>query len=74
MRAYPTEVSEDHYYFKDGKLLAEHAPGSVGIIAPGEVVWKSDLDSLRAIRQGKEAAVSLESVAAKYLINYAQED
>jgi nucleoside-diphosphate kinase len=74
MRAYPTEVNEDHYYFRDGKLYAEHEPGSVCIIAPGEVVWKSDIDSLRVIRQGKEAAVSLESVAAKYLINYAQED
>jgi nucleoside-diphosphate kinase len=74
MRAYPTEVNEDHYYFKDGKLFAEHKPGSVCIIAPGEVVWKSDIESLRTIRQGKEAAASLESVAAKYLINYAQED
>ncbi len=74
MRAYPTEVSENHYYFKEGKLYSEHEPGSVGIIAPGEVVWKSDLDSLRAILKGKEGAVSLESVAAKYLINYAQED
>jgi nucleoside-diphosphate kinase len=74
MRAYPTEVNKGHYYFSDGKLFVEHEPGSVCIIAPGEVVWKSDLDSLRAIRQGKEAAVSLESVAAKYLINYAQED
>jgi len=74
MRAYPTEVNEGHYYFKDGKLFTEHETGSVSIIGPGEVVWKSDLDALKAIAQGKESEVTLKSVAAKYLINYAQED
>jgi nucleoside-diphosphate kinase len=75
MRAYPTEVvDEEHYYFKEGKLYTEHEAGSVSIIGPGEVVWKSDMDALRAIAQGKESEVTLESVAAKYMINYAQED
>jgi nucleoside-diphosphate kinase len=75
MRAYPTEVcGKGHYYFKEGKLFTEHEPGSVSIIGPGEVVWKSDMDALKAIAQGKESAVTLESVAAKYLINYAMEE
>jgi nucleoside-diphosphate kinase len=73
MRAYPTEVNEEHYYFEDGKLHMTHEPGSVSLLAPGDVVWKSDLESLRLIQKGLEAPCFLESVAAKYLINYRQE-
>jgi nucleoside-diphosphate kinase len=74
MRAYPTDVNEDHYYFEDSKLYMKHEPGSVCLLAPGDVVWKSDLESLRLIQKGLEAPCSLEGVAAKYLINYSQDD
>jgi len=74
MRTYPTAVNkEDHYYFKDGKLSVTHEPDSVCLIAPGDVVWKSDLDALRLLHQGLPAPSSLEAVAAKYLMNYSEE-
>jgi nucleoside-diphosphate kinase len=74
MRSFPTEVNEDdHYYFKDGRVLKRHEPGSVCLIAPGEVMWKSDSDALRALQQGLPAPLSVGAVAAKYLINHAVE-
>lgn len=74
MRAYPTETNDEHYYFKDGKLYLTHQPGSTCLLAPGDVVWKSDLDVLHALKEGAQATYSLESVAAKYMINYALEE
>jgi len=75
MRSYITEVNkEDHYYFKEGKLYMKHEPGSVCLIAPSDVVWKSDFDTLRSLKQGLPAASSLAAVAAKYLINYTAEN
>ena len=74
MRSFATEVNEeDHYYFRDGKLLMTHEPGSVCLIAPGDAVWESDIEALRALRQGLPASVSLGAVAAKYLINHTAE-
>jgi hypothetical protein len=69
MHPYPTEVSRDHYYFKDNKLYGTYEPDSVGFIAPGDVAWKSDLDTLRLLNQGSTAPCSFASVVAKYLIN-----
>jgi len=69
MRAYPTQVSEEHYYFKDGILYGTHEPGSVCLLAPGDVVWKSDFDTLHLLYRGLPAACSIDAVAAKYLIN-----
>jgi hypothetical protein len=43
--------------------------GSICFLAPGEVIWKSDLETLRLLSQGKPAQETLESVVAKYLIN-----
>lgn len=74
MRVYPVETIDDHYYFRAGGLSTTHEPGSVCLVAPGDVVWESDLAALRAIVRGEKAACSLECVAAKYLINYAQEE
>jgi nucleoside-diphosphate kinase len=74
MRAYETERCESHYYFKDGKLSTAYDPGSVCLLAPGDIVWKTDLDALRTLAAGKASAVSLQSVAAKYLINDGRED
>jgi len=69
MRAYPTQVCEEHYYFKDGKLYDKHEPNSACLLAPGDVVWESDLEALSLLYQGSRAAYSIDAVAAKYLIN-----
>ncbi len=70
MRVYPTEISDSHYYFKDNRLYLQHEPGSICLLAPGDIVWKSDIESLRLLQSGQTAPCSLESVAAKYLINH----
>jgi len=69
MRAYATEVCDVHYYFKAGRLLTEYEPGSKCLAAPGDTVWKSDLDALRAMLAGAPASCTLDAVVAKYLIN-----
>jgi len=69
MRAYPVEASDAHYYFRDGKLLTTHEPESIFLLAPGKVAWSSDLQTLRLLARGLPAPGSLETVAAKYLIN-----
>lgn len=69
MRAYASETNEAFYYFGSNRLLLKHEPGSVCLLAPGDIAWKSDLDALRAIEQGAQTPVSLGSVAAKYLMN-----
>ncbi len=74
MRAYPTQVCEEHYYFKDGKLYDKHEPNSVCLLAPGDVAWESDLEALRLLYQGSRAAYSIDAVAAKYLINRDSQD
>jgi len=72
MHAYPIEVSKDHYYSKEGKLYTTYEPDSICLIAPGDVAWKSDMDTLRLLSQGLPAPSSLEAVVAKYLINVEQ--
>jgi nucleoside-diphosphate kinase len=73
MHAYPIEISKDHYYSKEGKLYTTYEPESICLIAPGDVAWKSDMDTLRLLSQGLPAPVSLDAVIAKYLINVEQE-
>lgn len=73
MHAYPTEVSDAHYYYADGKLQTTYAKGSICLVAPGNVVWKSDADVLRLLAAGKPCSVPLESVIAKYLVNISRE-
>jgi len=74
MRLYPVEVNkDDHFYFKDGNLSIVREPNSICLIAPGDIVWKSDLDALQAIKQKLSHSTSIESIAAKYLINYSIE-
>ena len=74
MHAYPTEVCGGHYYYLPGRLLTTYEPQSVGFLTPGDIAWKSDLDSLQSILRGEPAASSLEGVVAKYLINRTRED
>jgi nucleoside-diphosphate kinase len=69
MRAYPTEISDAHYYFKSGKIYGSHEQDTVCLIAPGDTVWKSDIEALRQIFRGEPSTCPVESIAAKYLIN-----
>ena len=72
MHAYPTEQSREFYYFKENKLYRKHKPQCVCILAPEDVAWKSDLETLRKLSKGIPTSRSLESVVAKYLINEKQ--
>jgi nucleoside-diphosphate kinase len=69
MQAYETERCEDHFYFMGSTLFMKYEPGSVCLLAPGDVAWKSDLETLRLLYQGKQSVSSFEAVVAKYLIN-----
>ncbi len=71
MNIYPVSESAEFYFFKEGKLLKAYEAGAVRLTAPGDIVWASDYEALKALDAGKTPAVSLESVAAKYLINHA---
>jgi nucleoside-diphosphate kinase len=69
MRIYPTRHSTELFYFKEDRLFSRFEEGSVCIVAPGDVMWESDLQALLLIHQGHPAPVSLRTVAAKYLLN-----
>ncbi len=73
MRPYLSEVNKDYYFVKNGKLYRTHKPGSVCLLAPGDIVWKSDLEALRSLYHGLPSPYCLETVAAKYFINYNNE-
>ena len=69
MRAYPTEVCTFHYYYKDGRLHDIYEPDSLFLLAPGDVVWKTDLEILQTCAGNEPAKCRLNAVVAKYLIN-----
>lgn len=69
MRPYPTVISDQHYYYHNGRIFTTYKQGRILLMAPGSIVWKSDIDAIHAIREGRPAACTLESVAGKYLIN-----
>jgi len=69
MRVYETEVSNEHFYLNEGQLFNSYMPGSICLFAPGDVVWKTDLEALRQHSKGTSSPISVASVAAKYLIN-----
>lgn len=73
MRAFPTEVNEEHYYFRDGKLSLRYERGSLCLLAPGDLGWKSDMGILRSVSRGEGVQGSLDTVVAKYLINEREE-
>lgn len=73
MRDYATEVCDQHYYYKDNALSATYTPGSVAFLPMGALAWKSDLEALRAHLKGEKALCSVNTVAAKYLINMESE-
>lgn len=69
MRIYPVRRCEEHFYYKDDQLFTEYIPGSVCLLAPGDVAWATDIQALKMILQGKTPDVPLRTVAAKYLTN-----
>jgi nucleoside-diphosphate kinase len=69
MRPYPTEVSDDYYYFKAGRLYSDYKKGRVCLLAPGNIAWKSDLEALKLHLKGLSASCTINSVVAKYLTN-----
>ncbi len=69
MRAYPTEESRELFYLKDNKLSRRHDGGSICILAPGDIAWKSDLEALQILAQGGSSPVPLNTIVAKYLTN-----
>ncbi|MDD5134077.1 MAG: nucleoside-diphosphate kinase [Phycisphaerae bacterium] len=72
MRAYPTEICPTHYYYKDGQLFETYEQGSLFLLAPGDLVWKTDLEILQSYDGSKCTKGRLNTVAAKYLINRAK--
>jgi nucleoside-diphosphate kinase len=73
MCVYPTDINQAHYYFKDSRLYLSHEPGSICLLAPGDIAWKTDADTLRSMEKGSQTTGTLGSVAAKYLMNTERE-
>jgi len=69
IRAFPTVHSEACFYYKDGRLFENYEPGTVCVLAPGDVAWESDLNTLKAFAEGIPTDSSLQGVVAKYLLN-----
>jgi nucleoside-diphosphate kinase len=69
MHAYPAEISDACFCYKNSNLYTTHEPESICLLAPGDIAWKSDIETLRKLSAKAPAAASLNSVAAKYLIN-----
>jgi nucleoside-diphosphate kinase len=75
MRAYEVQQNaEEHFYYKEERLHATHEPGSTCVLAPGDVMWETDLQSLKLHYEGQPAPYSLHAVVAKYLPNEMFED
>ena len=69
VRSYPAATSNDYYYYKNGVVSSKYTAGSFCFIAPGDIVWKSDVKVLQQILKGKKQDYSTNTVIAKYLIN-----
>jgi nucleoside-diphosphate kinase len=69
MRSFPSEESKEYFYYKNNVISPKNTPGSFCFIAPGDVVWKSDMKVLRQLEKGKKPVYSANAVIAKYLIN-----
>jgi nucleoside-diphosphate kinase len=74
VRSFPTEISKQYFYYKNNAISSTHTPGSFCFIAPGDIVWKSDMKVLRQLEKGKKQDYSANAVTAKYLINREIED
>lgn len=69
MHSYATTKNSEFYYYKNGKLLNEYEADCFCLLAPGDVAWKSDLETLQKLSKGIATSETLESVAAKYMLN-----
>jgi len=69
MQPFDVVESRDHFYFKGGRLLKTYEPGCHCLVAPADLVWKTDYEALVELVAGRPAKISLEAIAAKYLIN-----
>lgn len=70
MQKFPVATCEGHYYFDtEEKISGVYSKGARCVLAPGIISWKSDLDVLRNINEGKSASFSVASVISKYLVN-----
>lgn len=69
MRVYAVEVSDAHYYYRAGKVLTAYEPGGKCLCAPGDTLWKSDIEAIRLLLRGEPAPCTVDAVVAKYLIN-----
>jgi len=69
MHMFETDVCQDHFYFLDDRILKNYQADSICLLAPGDTVWKSDLERLNAFGEGKLWDHTVKSVVAKYLIN-----
>lgn len=74
VRSFPTEASKGYYYCKNNTISSKYTTGSFCFIAPGDIVWKSDMKVLRQLKEGKKLDYSVNAVIAKYLINREIED
>jgi nucleoside-diphosphate kinase len=75
MRAYPAERCEEHYYYTTtGKIATTAEPESRCFLAPGSLVWSSDMEAVRRLSRGEPCAISAEAVVAKYFINEEEEE
>ncbi len=74
MRLYATVKCQEHYYLKNNQLLTSYEQGSLLLVAPGDIVWQSDLEALQLLHKGLPSPCSIQTVAAKYLINESTEN
>ena len=69
VRSFPTEVSNDYFYYNDNAVSSTYTKESFCFLSPGDIVWKSDMKVLRQLKKGKKQDYSTNAVIAKYLIN-----
>jgi len=69
VRSFLTEISQNYYYYKNKAISSKYTNGSFCFIAPGDIVWKSDIKVLNQLAKGRKQDYSTNAVIAKYLIN-----
>jgi nucleoside-diphosphate kinase len=74
MHIFPTDVAKEHIYYRNGKLYDSYCEGSTCLFAPGDIVWKSDLEAVISYQKEKKSKTPIEAVAAKYMINLPNDD
>jgi nucleoside-diphosphate kinase len=69
MHIYPTAVSDGFYYIKDEEYCSNADPKALCLAAPGDILWKSDLEVLQQLKKGATPNYPFQTAAAKYLLN-----